>query len=370
MTSFSRCATPSPVPRSGQITPSIIPISDYLEPKPNRLTIDFVTNTPKLKKTDTSNSGSQGPASLTTQADDSPYASLLAELEQSLIEKKMQTSFSPDNTSLAASTDKYCSSSKSSSKDLEFSKELEAALQLIQELETPSEGPFLDHIVPHAQLHRSDSEKTLSAAVSLPSPEALPFITFSAKSNGGAAGTTGGGMTPNVSAAAITTKLTIDIHSPNATHGKHILNVVCNDVSSQSTSGYSSPNSSNLNSFREYDSFDTVDNQQRISAISTASTIPTYIKTLDMPNCRQPVDTFSSPISLTKSNNSVNKSFLLFKKRSKLMPQADFQNRILKSECLAYLTEEELIARHQLNRNIIRVRFIIFLNFFLCFANG
>lgn len=349
LTSFSRCATPSPVPRSGQITPSIVPFSEYLEPKAQRLTIvDFISAAPKLKKVtvDTSCS-SQGPASLTTEANDSPYASLLAELEQSLQEKKMNSSFSPDNTSLTTSTDKFCSSSKSSSKDLEFSKELEAALQLIQELETPSEGPLEHMLSPtqNAQIHRSDSEKTLSAAVSLPSPEALPI------SNG------------SVPSSTITSKLTIDVQSPH--NGKHILSVLCNEPNSQSTSGYSSPNSSNLNSVKEFDSSETVEQppsiaycQSKLSSSGGHHISTTLIKTLDINQFRQ-IDesTCCNPIALTSSkSNSANKSFLLFKKRSKLMPQPEFQNRIFKSECLAYLTEEELIERHQLNRNLIRVR--------------
>lgn len=391
MTSFSRCATPSPVPRSGQQTPiaggSASVYGDYLMDsagnKPNRLTVDFITAAvPKVKSTN-NNCSSQGPTSLTTEPTDSPYASLLAELEQSLIEKKI-SSFSPDNTSLTASTDKYCSSSKSSSKDLEFSKELEAALQLIQELETPSEGP-LEHMLAaayqqrDAHLARSESEKTLSAAVSLPSPEAGPLVGSAVSSPPAIAPSHHyqhiqqqqqphnnhhhhhhhhSSVTSPTSSSHITTKLTIDIQSPH--NGKHILNVLCNETNSQSTSGYSSPNSSNLNSIREFDTdpiyLASVMSPLPLPPLVPSSSNTSFIRTLDMRNCpRQVVDT-SSPIALTSSrSNSVNKSFLLFKKRSKLMPQPDFQSRIFKSECLAYLTEEELIQRHQSNRNVIRV---------------
>lgn len=174
MTSFSRCATPSPVPRSGQITPTPYNSGDYHDTSgqtSNRLTVDFLSSIAKVKVPNNSN---PGPSSLSSMSmpDDSQYASLLAELEQSIIEKKIQAGFSPDDVS--QSTDKYCSS-KSSSKDLEFSKELEAALQLIQELETPSEGPLDHRTLSQREMARSESEKTLSAAVSLPSPEADPL---------------------------------------------------------------------------------------------------------------------------------------------------------------------------------------------------
>lgn len=361
MTSFSRCATPSPVPRSGQITPTghgtAGPSSfcDYIDSagnKPNRLTVDFVTTSaivPKVKSNNNCSSSSQ-PASLTTQADDSPYASLLAELEQSLHEKKSKTSSFTVADTTAAGTDKLCSPPKPSPKDFEFSQELEAALQLIQELETPSEGPF-DHLPLHhltAHMTRSDSEKTLSAACSLPSSEAGPPPCGGTTSGGTAVGTPQSTHNPH--------RLTIDIPSPH--NGKHILNVLCNESNSQSTSGYSSPNSSNLNSMREFDSehIELMHHQPYCTAGHQCGNgvVAPYIKTLDIHNLRQAIDS-SSPIALTSSKSSpANKSFLLFKKRSKLMPQADFHNRIFKSECLAYLTEEELIERHHANRNVIR----------------
>lgn len=394
MSSFSRCATPSPVPRSGQTTPTISAsaaasvlchYNDYHDysnssggaPKANRLTVDYVTSSGKIKTSTIPTTsalignGQCGPSSITSsQQDDSlPYASLLAELELSLIEKKMQANMSPDNTSLTTSTDKHCSS-KSSSKDLEFSKELEAALQLIQELETPSDGP-LEHAAHRAHILRSESEKTLSAALSLPSPEAGPLC--------------------------ITPATILDDYCPTPT-GKHqSLSVVSSfETNSQSTSGYSSPNSysSNLYSIKEFDIATTPMQQKRRSIINPIAAAATGFQTLDrqpssnilkiyveppeppMTNMHTPsttliktinrnsiktengssADEMLNPLALTSSkSNSANKSFLLFKKRTKLMPQSDFQNRILKSECLAYLTDEELIERHTLNRKIIRV---------------
>lgn len=380
MSSFSRCATP--VPHSGQATPTNGPtFLDYLEPstfgvslgngqliqpKPNRLTVDYVASpapsptifkiTPKVP---TAPANNNGPSSISSQQDDSQYASLLAELEQSLMDKKLQANKdqpSPDNSSLTPSTDKYCSS-KSSSKDLEFSKELEAALQLIQELETPSEGP-LDQVPAGTKFARSESEKTLSAAVSLPSPESVPFSLTSPADTA---------QTPQ-----------------NGKHAKR--NVITIEPNSQSTSGYSSPNSfsSNAQSTNGKESIFSkppppppppkgkhTPAPAAVSAVSAEQ-----IFTGDQSNIVriyiEPGGRCTSNNLLTKGHilsasnliessdrkpiDSLNKSFLLFKKRSKLMPQPDFQNRIFKSECLAYLSDEELVARHRCNRDVIRVR--------------
>lgn len=554
MSSFSRCATPSPVPRSGTQSPAhgaasslFSPYSDYLDPvvvkappaassfaahhkvqhapadssaggssttTNNRLTVDFLAAaTAKLKPVTGSHPSQLPPAhahgpdaslatsgtdptSMTTQPDDSPYASLLAELEHSLHEKMAaHSSFSPDNTSLSTSDNKFSSKSASSSKDLEFSKELEAALQLIQELETPSEGPYLGdaQLLHHHQiaaiaagsggvgtlpvgtslLARSDSEKTLSAAVSLPSPEAGPLVDTSSTPTGGSAALS----TAQLSASTSMHRLVIDVRaatttpttpistdlrpadgSPStatttptmrtapqvpthSTNGKHVFSVFCSDRNgggggSQSTSGYSSPSSSShMASHSVRDSCETTHSDHRVllnsfgaanvihiqaskpvnqsqpsgryfpghypshyqQPRSTSTTVASsdhngttmFINTLSpAPNSieqqhqqperrssatstssastyeyRNPVAMTASPASRSTSSthatgaaHPASKSFLLFKKRSKLMPQPDFQSRIFKSECLAYLTDEELLQRHQLNRNVIRVR--------------
>lgn len=368
MSSFSRCATPSPIPHSGQATPTNM-YNDFLNvsstvgnhqnqihhqqtQKSNRLTIDYATTpshsvptaetvavTVPIKHTSKIIiQSSNGPPSISSQQDDSQYASMLAELEQSLIDKKIQpNAISPDDT------DKYCSS-KSSSKDLEFSKELEAALQLIQELETPSEGP-LDASANQTKFARSDSEKTLSAAVSLPSPESAPTIPKSAS----------------------------DFQTPQ--NGKHSnRNIIHIEPSSQSTSGYSSPNSFTSNAPQlSTSSLSAASHRDHIISADQSNVVRIYIepsngqcnRTINgntnlltkghILNASNLIETAAEAHKL-QPNDSLNKSFLLFKKRSKLMPQSDFQNRIFKSECLAYLTDDELVARHRCNRDVIRVR--------------
>lgn len=360
MSSFSRCATPSPIPHSGQATPTNAAYPEYAgvgqrTQKLNRLTVNYIQSvdpsiapdatvvTPTLVAsssaapkytTKTNIQSSNGPSSISSQQDDSQYASMLAELELSLIEKKIQaTNLSPDDTSLTASTDKF-GSSKSSSKDLEFSKELEAALQLIQDLETPSEGPT-DGVHSAAKVARSESEKTLSAALSLPSPEQAPY------------------------------KASDDQVSK---HGKHDdyrrTNVVHIEPNSQSTSGYSSPNSFSSNARLSHASSGiSTTTQDSVYTDDQTNVVRIYIEQTGSFSARTPPPPPPPPLK-TKSHESIEKHkqstdstdnpISLHKKRPML--HSDFQNRIFKSECLAYLTDEELIARHKCNRDIIRVR--------------
>lgn len=389
MTSFSRCATPSPIPYSGQATPTNIIYADYLGATPDhrskstRLTVDYVQSvdvaiapdatvvtpklvvcpkpkTPKLAAANKSNGSGSIQSSISTHQEDSQYASMLAELEQSLIEKKIQATnnMSPDDTSV--STDKF-GSSKSSSKDLEFSKELEAALQLIQDLETPSEGPADDgHIASSSRVARSESEKTLSAAVSLPSPEQGPYKLQSPEA-----------QTPQ-----------------NGKHddSRNSTNVIHIEPSSQSTSGYSSPSSSYASNVRLSNASNSVcgnsttDDQSYVVRIyieqDSPSSTPAF-NTLSKMNPKSKDCTKSTGVSsIITSNNkpkkpqrqqqqqqqstdAMNKYHPLFKKRPKAMLDSDFQNLIFKPECLAYLTDEELVARHKCNRDVIRVRRLV-----------
>lgn len=242
------------------------------------------------------------------------------------------------------------------------------AQQLIQELETPSEGPADGQNAIATKFARSESEKTLSAAVSLPSPEQVPY-----------------------------TMKTPEAQTPqNGKHHYKRKNVVHIEPSSQSTSGYSSPNSFSSNAQLSHASSgigtsptnDTIyaSDQSNVVRIyidpngQCTTTAPSKPTNKNAPTESNPPSNATNTLNRKNSNNllqkghilnasnlietvdmhkqstdSLNKSFLLFKKRSKLMPHSDFQNRIFKSECLAYLTDEELVARHKCNREVIRV---------------
>ncbi|XP_049818563.1 uncharacterized protein LOC109599018 isoform X2 [Aethina tumida] len=155
------------------------------------------------------------------------YASLMKELQRAIVNKKDPTSVtSPQSTSDSTTQPNSNSSRQDSSRsdggggknsDAEFSKELEAALQLIQDLEspntieTPSEQKEGRPLAVWRNSDASESEKTLSAVGSLaeitsPITECQPELyTFKPSSNGKGA--------------------SVVVHYPD----------------SQSTSGYSSP---------------------------------------------------------------------------------------------------------------------------------
>lgn len=155
------------------------------------------------------------------------YASLMVELQEAITSKKNNNITSPGQTISVSESSKSESSQKT---DAEFSKELEAALQLIQDLEspntaeTPSEpGRSVEGQRPLAVWRHSDasgSEKTLSAVGSLgeltsPLTETLPVLP-----------------------AHQNVPMTVTVHGKDSSVAPRRL-IQCS--SSQSTSGYSSP---------------------------------------------------------------------------------------------------------------------------------
>ncbi|GAB0089988.1 hypothetical protein DMENIID0001_046180 [Sergentomyia squamirostris] len=166
MVSFSSRATtpiPSPVPPDHDRTPVGMSHS--------RQNSDFLAVTPRREARSPNRPAKMGFNDLdtvlklkskianTAQADAS-YATLMAELERSLSGKQVHDSNSSSD-SVATLTDQP----RSNSSKEEFSKELEAALQLIQDLETPvSECPPTTTTFGHnGELTRAGSDKTLSA---------------------------------------------------------------------------------------------------------------------------------------------------------------------------------------------------------------
>lgn len=147
MSSFSRPTTPTPMPPSVPATPCKIIANDYYEPSTfiqscDRSIPTVPVTVPTLKRM----------TSITKCSDeknDNQFASLLAELEKSLEKKygsNSNNSTSGDANYLTDNTD------NDSHKEFEFSEELEKALQIIQDIETPSEDP---------SLKKDDSDQTL-----------------------------------------------------------------------------------------------------------------------------------------------------------------------------------------------------------------
>ncbi|XP_063910876.1 uncharacterized protein LOC135128017 isoform X2 [Zophobas morio] len=143
--------------------------------------------------------------SVSPHAEKVQYASLMKELQRAIVNKKEASVTSPSDS--ATVSEKTQTDSKSSSRhessckssDAEFSKELEAALQLIQDLEspntieTPSEPKSDNREARPLAVWRnseSESEKTLSAVGSLaeiasPLAECQPELyTFKPPANG------------------------------------------------------------------------------------------------------------------------------------------------------------------------------------------
>lgn len=248
------------------------------------------------------------------RSDQVQYASLMVELEQKLSKKeKTKTPESKDD----------------------FSKELEAALQLIQDLESPNTGetPSEPEQKTVWEQEMSESEKTLSAVGSL--TELSPVIEYAE-------------IRPTI-------------------NGK-LQNIVIQSES-QSTSGYSSPtrkfqNWSVNSSFDETEIHKTnfsIKNTSSSAVISlygnqsnkSVTVIKLHDSVDDRLNERNYVKRSSSAVS---SLSPWNVKSLIRRKKSIPRLSAELESAIIKSESLAHLTDLELLARHERNKEIQRVR--------------
>ncbi|XP_044256304.1 uncharacterized protein LOC123006137 [Tribolium madens] len=245
------------------------------------------------------------------------YASLMKELQRAIVSKK-ETSPSTDSKS-------------SKSSDAEFSKELEAALQLIQDLESPNtiETPSEPKPLAVWRTSESESEKTLSAVGSL---------------------------------AEITSPM--ECQSELATNGKPA-SVIIHNPDSQSTSGYSSPThptpswstTSSLNGSSN-DMAYSIHNAHSGTVISLYSQVNPQSKgkSVTLVNINGSSAPILHDVSMAKTGdkNPPGWKSLLRKKKQppKLCPE--LEGAIIKSESLAYLSELELLARHQRNKEIQR----------------
>ncbi|RZC34347.1 suppressor protein SRP40-like, partial [Asbolus verrucosus] len=300
--------------------------------------------------------------SVSPHAEKVQYASLMKELQRAIVSKKEPSVTSPLSTSESATaSEKTQTDSKSSSRhessdckssDAEFSKELEAALQLIQDLESPNtiETPSepKSESRPLAVWRNSDaseSEKTLSAVGSLaeiasPLAECQPEL-FKAAANGKGASV-------------------IIHHYPD----------------SQSTSGYSSPTQpSDTPSWSTTSSLNgsnndivkplaySIHNAKSATVISLYSRVNPQSKGRSVTLVNISGDSAPSTPGHDSTANSHTKNqdrfvwkSLLRKKKLASPPKLcpELEGAIVKSESLAYLSELELLARHQRNKEIQR----------------
>lgn len=414
MKSFSRTA--SPVPLSASSSQSSLnlsrankpPIYEYLEKLTEPEVYRSRLNSALSDKEESESLGQQSNSTITMHLRESvsprsekvQYASFMQELQKAIVSKK--ETISPQSTSESISvSEKTQTNSKSSSRqesskseakssDGEFSRKLEAALQLIQDLEspntveTPSEakslGEFKERERPTALWRNSnasseDSDKTQTGIGSigeLTSPlteRPQELRTFKPSSTGKGA--------------------RIIVHHPN----------------SQSTSGYSSPSHPASSASTPTQNWSTTSsmngsNTEIVNPISYSihNSKCTTVISLYTPNGVNqkgksvtlvsitgdndpvtplvPSKTIQSPTrfdtetaivksdglsrresTATSRNYGTNgwKSLLRKKKQApKLCPE--LEGAIIKSESLAYLSEMELLARHQRNNEMHRVR--------------
>ncbi|XP_056635882.1 uncharacterized protein LOC130444651 [Diorhabda sublineata] len=345
------------------------------------------------------------PESVTPRVETVQYASLMKELQKKIVKKESPNITSPQsNTSESATTSEKTHNSKSSSRsegkssDADFSKELEAALQLIQDLEspntidTPSDAKSLDgQPRPLAVWRNSDasesSEKTLSAVGSLaeitsPLTECQPELyTFKPSVNG-----KGAKVIVHYPDSQSTSGYSSPTHGPNWSTASSIsggspdtkptLYSIHNTKSTTVISLYSSPNNTKGKSVTLVKiTGDEPDNTTKIKVNNTdttnnSSVIPCYNstniphsplitdfvitkstnKTDDDEEPKEKLSTFKPPQSGWKLNS------LLRKKKQNSIPKLapELEGAIVKSESLAYLSDIELLARHQRNKELQR----------------
>lgn len=414
MKSFSRSASPVALSiSSSQISLNNPPIYEYLqkltEPEIYRSRLNSAL---KNKREE----GSQYQTPQLTASRKEPvnsnfekvqYASLMKELQKAIIGKKE----TPSQISLSSNSDSITSSEKTHSRnsDVEFSKELEAALQLIQDLESPNtiETPSEPKVFGEKEdrsltiwrnSDASESEKTLSAVGSLaeitsPLNECQPeMTTFKATTNGKGTqviirkpesqSTSGysspthktpnwsttssvSSSNPDTDGATNNNPMSYTIHNTKSTavislypsespktKNVTLVNITPNNLH-RSTPTYSSALNEhdvhNNNSAINIDSTDNIPNESDNIHFNHISSIDDRV---DDEQSGQGVERRHS----TNSANAWNVKSLLRKK--KIVPKLgpELEGAIIKSESLAYLSELELVARHQRNKDIHRVR--------------
>lgn len=330
------------------------------------------------------------------------YASLMMELQRAITNKKVPNSTSPQSASNSTASDKTQTNSRSSSRhessrsegknsDAEFSKELEAALQLIQDLESPntvetpsdakSDGKEPRHLAVWRNSDASESERTLSAVGSLaeitsPLIECQPELyTFKPSVNGkgacvvvqynGDSQSTSGYSSPT------------HVHTPNWSAASSV-NGSSNDIVKPMS--YSIHNTKSTAVISLYSPESTLSKGKSVTLVKiSGENVPLYLKPNDHVHNSKVLSDFANNnyLDTTRGSKSSSensrksepqrrasqgtpvwkvKSLLSKKKQSLPRLCPELEGAIIKSESLAHLTKLELLARHQRNKEIQRVR--------------
>ncbi|GJQ87971.1 hypothetical protein Trydic_g12900 [Trypoxylus dichotomus] len=415
MKSFSRSASPIVLSASSsQVSLNNPPIYEYLQKLTDPEIYQSRLNS-ALSNRSEEGTQYQAPQPIATRrepgspnAEKVQYASLMKELQKAIVGKKG----SSNQISPSSNSESITSSEKTQSKnsDAEFSKELEAALQLIQDLEspntieTPSEpkafGEREDRsLTVWRNSDASESEKTLSAVGSLaeitsPVNECQPeMTTFKPTINGkgtrviiqnSQSQSTSGyssptHKTPNWSTTSSVSSSNHDIEG--ATYNKPMSYTIHNTKSAAVISLYAgeSPKTKNVTLVNI-----TPNNECLLVPIHNSTILNEHdlrnnndlhieranindrnnVENIDYESEHFDINVFSTDDEKSEkemqrrlsvnSAHSWNVKSLLRKKRNVPKLGPELESAIIKSESLAYLSELELVARHQRNKDIYR----------------
>lgn len=331
------------------------------------------------------------------------YASLMKELQKAIVNKKEPSPGTPpsksDSATSKSSSRHESSRSAKSSSDAEFSKELEAALQLIQDLESPNtidtpsepksslDGKDIQHplaVWKDNTNSENNSEKTLSPSDSIteltsPIIECQPELyTFKPSTS-----TTAGQQGKTMDVIIVNSASTSGYCSPNQKSVNHTPNwsttSSISDIgnSDQSSKTYTIHNTKSTAVISLYSQDASHKNLKSVSLVTITGNNDTISKIKDHPihssttliegennnNNKSKIDNDDDDIDSNNNTNNSNKKAISYVKsllrKKKTIPKLrpELEDAIVKSESLAYLTENELVARHQRNNIMLRVRF-------------
>lgn len=354
MRSFSRTPSPGGVSRSSS-SGSNLPIYECLE----RLTQPNVyksrLDTYKTAN-DVSRPGSARSDYARPQSDKAQYASLMVELEKTLVQKKVenpqqQTSSSPPTEDDDDDDGDDSSSTRKRGSDAEFSKELEAALKLIQDLESPNtiETPSetCRMVTDDPVKCNSDSSKTLSGSSSFngKNNKTLPVESQSTSGYNSPSPDRSTRFTPTTGISSD------DLSDANLSCViRHLGDTAVISLFSSKEPHSSLSDANQSTEFKMVPSDKIFVNKVNVNEEfinnnkKTKSMIELKTKNLD--------EGSSTRSKLRKWRHFIERN----KRRPSLLPEVE--SAIVKSECLAFLTDSELKDRLNHFKNVHRVRIV------------
>lgn len=368
MKSFSRTPSPAHASQSSSSS-SIPPIYECLErltqPTVYRSRLNTYKNVNKSSETTCAKSRVQS-------GDKEHYASLMVELENSFVHKKEtktslytvpQTSSSKSSTMYSTN---YCNESLSDGSDIrqrgsdaEFSKELEAALKLIQDLESPNtiETPSETCTMvvedspakgrkSHEDKNDSDSTKTLSGSSSLEThgknQKTLPLESQSTSGYNSPSLDRSSRFTPTTGISS--SDLTLPQDNGLSCVIRHLEDTTVISLFSPTKEPHPYSSSEKIS--------DVVSFENGFANYSDAENFGKKTRSL----MELKMKNFDGDEKHAKAKLRRWKHFIERRRRPSLLPEVE--SAIVKSECLAFLSKRELKDRLNQTKTIHRVRLV------------